>query len=176
MLAGQIGVVTHSTGFMGKAIEWLTRSDSHHVVIAVSGTVCVSAEPDGVRYRNIAEYEHVVWSQYGLTDEQRTAIIWHATSSLGTPYNVPAFIALGIHFTTGARIPDRAATWLNNQGRVTCSQLAADIMVAVGSLPVPTTTIVCPADWQHMFEQVGWWDGKSQTYLRQDRMPTRSER
>ena len=74
MITGQIGLRRHSGGWVGKAIEWATRSHTHHVVVAVSETVCISAEPGGARYRPITDYPSLVWSRFGLTTAQQDLI------------------------------------------------------------------------------------------------------
>jgi hypothetical protein len=146
MLTGQVGCVVDSRGWMGKAIEDVTDSRAHHVIIAISETHCISAEPGGARIRPIADYEHVIWSRYEHTEEQAHFIAGLAEYSQHVRYDYLSFIALGWHFLTGAKIPDKAATWLDDRGETTCSQLASNIM-RTARISAPTTTVVCPGDW-----------------------------
>lgn len=146
MLTGQIGCVVDSRGWMGRAIERVTGSRAHHVVIALSDTHCISAEPGGARVRAISDYETVIWSRYQHTEEQAHLIAGLAEYSQHVRYDYLSFAALGVHFLTGLRIPDRVATWLDDRGETTCSQLASNIMHSAG-IGAPATTVVCPGDW-----------------------------
>lgn len=146
MLTGQVGCVVDSRGWMGKAIERVTGSRAHHVVIALSDTHCISAEPGGAKRRPISDFEFVVWSKYQHTEEQAHLIAGLAEYSQHVRYDYLSFIALGVHFLTGAKIPDKVAEWLDNRGETTCSGLAANIM-RTARISAPTTTVVCPGDW-----------------------------
>lgn len=146
MLTGQVGCVVDSRGLMGKAIEDITDSRAHHVIIAISETHCISAEPRGAKIRLISDFEFVIWTKYQLTEEQAHLIAGLAEFAVHTRYDYLSFIALGVHFTTGAKIPDKVAAWLDARGETTCSQLASNIMAVVG-LDRPTTTVSCPGDW-----------------------------
>ena len=146
MLTGQVGVVVDARGWMGKAIERVTGSRAHHVVIALNEYECMSAEPGGVRRRLITDFENVVWTKYQHTEEQAHLIAGLAEFAAHTRYDYLSFVALWWHFTTGLRIPDRIATWLDERGETTCSQLASNIMHATRT-GHPQTTVVCPGDW-----------------------------
>jgi hypothetical protein len=63
-----------------------------------------------------------------------------------TRYDYLSFAALGVHFLTGWKIPDKVAAWLDHRGETTCSQLAMNIMAVVGA-DRPDTTVSCPGDW-----------------------------
>ena len=146
MLTGQVGCVVDAKGWMGRLIERVTGSRAHHVVIALSDTHCISAEPGGAKVRPITDYEHVVWSGYQHTEEQAHLIAGLAEFATNTRYDYLSFAARGVHFLTGAKIPDKVATWLDDRGETTCSQLASNIMAAA-RIGAPTTTVVCPGDW-----------------------------
>lgn len=146
MFTGQVGCVVDSRGWMGKAIEGVTDSRAHHVIIGISETHCMSAEPGGVKRRLISDYEHVIWTRYQHTEEQAHLIAGLAEFAEHTRYDYLSFAALGVHFLTGARIPDKVATWLDDRGETTCSQLALNIMATAG-IGRPGTTVSCPGDW-----------------------------
>lgn len=146
MLTGQVGCVVDSRGWMGRAIEWVTGSRAHHVIIALSDTHCISAEPGGARQRPISDYETVIWSRYQHAEERAHLIAGLAEYSTHTRYDYLSFVALGFHFLTGLKIPDRVATWLDERGETTCSQLASNIMHTARA-GAPSTTVVCPGDW-----------------------------
>lgn len=146
MLTGQVGCVVDSRGWMGRAIERVTGSRAHHCIIALSETHCLSAQPGGAKRRPIADYEFVVWTSYNFNEDEAHYIAGVAEYSQGTRYDYLSFIALGFHFLTGLKIPDRAAEWLDNRGETTCSGLATKIMLNARH-PAPSTTVPCPGDW-----------------------------
>ena len=146
MLTGQVGCVVDSKGLIGKLIERVTGSRAHHVVIAISDSHCISAEPHGARIRRISDYEHVIWSRYQHTPEQAHHVAWLAEFAQYSRYDYLSFFALGVHFLTGVKIPDRVATWLDDRGETTCSGLATRIMRNL-NISAPLTTVPCPGDW-----------------------------
>lgn len=150
MRAGQVGCVTNSSGFIGKCIEWFTRSPAHHVIIGVDEYTCISAEPGGVRKRWISDYEHVTWSTYDHTEEQANLIAGLAEYSIGVRYNYAAIAALAIAHTLRRPIPQRIADWLNTRGETTCSQLARDIINHAAD--TPDANVPCPGDWLQFVE------------------------
>lgn len=157
-LTGQIGIITNAAKWsIGWWVEKITHSPAHHTIIAISDTLCVSAEPGGVRYRNINEYgDRIIWTQYNYTLAEATNIAWFADGHIGLDYNIRAFIALGIQHLTRLRIPQWLATHLTSRHRVTCSQLATDILRATNIHPIPNTPVVAPSDWYDLAQQQGW--------------------
>jgi len=131
---------------MGKAIERVTGSRAHHTIVAISDHECISAEPGGSRRRPISYFENIVWSRYNHSDDMAHHIAGLADMDTGIRYDYLSFIALGVHFLTGWRIPDKVAAWLDNRGPTTCSQLVENIY-RDAKVDRPTTTVVCPGDW-----------------------------
>jgi hypothetical protein len=85
MLTGQIGLRRHGAGIIAKGIEWATYSHTHHVIVAISETQCVSAEPGGSRIRPMTDYPSIEWSSFDLTEAQRHCIALAARSYLYLP-------------------------------------------------------------------------------------------
>jgi hypothetical protein len=131
---------------MGKVIQRVTGSRAHHCIIALNEFECMSAEPGGARRRLITDFERVIWSRYQHTEEQAHLVAGLAEYSQHVRYDYLSFVALGWHFITGGRIPDKVAAWLDDRGETTCSQLASNIM-REARIDRPTTTVVCPGDW-----------------------------
>lgn len=146
MLTGQVGCVVNSKGWMGKAIEEVTGSIACHTIVAISETHCISAEPGGSRRRLISDYEHIIWSRYQHSADTAQHIAGIADNHIGIRYDYLSFFALGVHFITGWKIPDKIAEWLDNRGPTTCSQLAENVY-RDAKIDRPTTTVVCPGDW-----------------------------
>jgi hypothetical protein len=157
MLTGQIGLRRHSTGWVGKCIEWATNSHTHHVVVAVSETVCISAEPGGARYRPIKDYPELVWSHYGLTEDQRTLIRDAAAEYEGRPYNYAIYGPLLWQRISGRKVDGWVAEWLAHRPNENCSQLVDDIYTMAGLHLFPDISqLVTPGDFERLFARLGW--------------------
>jgi hypothetical protein len=157
MLTGQIGLRRHSTGWVGKCIEWATNSHTHHVVVAVSETVCISAEPGGARYRPISDYPALVWSRFGLTEDQRTLIRDAAADYEDSPYNFAIYGPLLWQRITGRKVDGWVARWLSRRPNENCSQLSDDIYNAADlHLFEDIPEIVTPGDFERLFARLGW--------------------
>ncbi len=154
---GQIGLRMHGTTLVTKLIEWDTNSSTHHVVVAISETWCVSAEPGGVRLRRIDHYPELIWSHFGLTDAQVAKIIDSALASVGLPYNLAVFPVLLAHRITGLPIPAWLASWLSFRRNVDCSQMADDIYTGADiHLFNHPPALVTPADFENYYDEMGW--------------------
>lgn len=157
MLAGQIGLVRHSKGWVGKIVEWATDSTSHHVVVAVSETACVSADLPRVVIRDISGFHSMEWSWFDLTDDQAHSIVMSARGMTGRPYNVPAIILLLMSKLFSVPIPRFAVRWLERNPGLDCSQLC-HLALRAGGLELfphdPSLTV--PAHYEHYFRARGW--------------------
>lgn len=157
MLAGQIGLVRHSRGWVGEVVEWATDSTSHHVVVAIDDTFCVSADLPNVVVRAHREFHSLEWSRFDLTEEQRTRIVASALSMVGRPYNVPAIILLLLSRLTRVPIPRFAVRWLERRPEVDCSQLCDIALSAAGIDLFPhDSSLVVPAHFEAYFRSRGW--------------------
>ena len=157
MITGQIGLRRHSTGWVGRCIEWATYSHTHHVVVAVSETVCISAEPGGARYRPISDYPALVWSRFGLTEDQRDLIRDAAAEYEGRPYNYGIYGPLLWQRLTGRKVTGWVAEWLSRRPNENCSQLSDDIYNAAGiHLFEDIPEIVTPGDFERLYARLGW--------------------
>lgn len=155
MLAGQIGLRQHSTGIIGRIIEWATDSSTHHVVVAVSDELCISAEWPRARVRDITDYPSLVWSRFDLTDEQQARISYAAAMLIGRPYNTPVLFVHLAH-KLGIPTPRWFTDWLKTRPALDCSDLADRALIAGGiDLFSQDSTLVTPADFQHALEQQG---------------------
>lgn len=158
-ITGQIGLRRHSGGWIGKAIEWATRSHTHHVVVAVTDTICISAEPGGVRFRNISDYPSVDWSRFDLDDATRERIRHAAWTYLHKPYNYAIYPPLLWQRITGHKVDGWVAEWLSRRPNENCSQLADDIYTAAGFHLFPDIPeLVTPGDFERLFLARGWLD------------------
>lgn len=156
-LTGQIGLRQHSTGLIGKAIEWATRSHTHHVVVAVSEDVVISAEPGGARYRPITDYPALVWSRFGLTTTQQDHIRDAAAEYEHRPYNYAIYGPLLWQRLTGRKVNGAVARWLSKRPNENCSQLSDDIYTMAGfHLFADIPEIITPGDFERLFESLGW--------------------
>lgn len=158
-LTGQIGICRYGTTWIARAIEWATWSHTHHVVVAVSPTECVSAEPgSGVIWRTNAAYTNVTWSSFTLTSEQQAAITAAGNASLKLPYNYLIYAPLVLARITHIPVPGPIARWLGRRRNVNCSQISDDIYHAAGiQLFVDQPSdIVTPGDFERLFQHEGF--------------------
>lgn len=161
MITGQIGIRRSSTGFMGRRIEWATHSTTHHVVVAVSETHCVSAEPGGTRLRLITDYPHLDWSRFDLTPAQQETILTRALNAVAarTPYNYAIYPPLLWQRLSGRPVPGKVADWLAARPNENCSQLADDIYNAAGIHLFPDIARLCtPGDFERLYVRLGFLD------------------
>lgn len=156
-LTGQIGICRYGTTWIARAIEWATWSHTHHVVVAVNATDCISAEPGGVIIRTNAAYTNITWSQFTLTSEQRAAITAAGRASLKLPYNYLVYAPLVVARVTHIPVPQFIAAWLGRRRNVNCSQLTDDIYHAAGvQLFTKSSDIVTPGDFERLFQHEGF--------------------
>ncbi|GGH93787.1 hypothetical protein ACFFGR_09240 [Arthrobacter liuii] len=157
MITGQIGLRRHSGGWIGKAIEWATYSHTHHVVVAISETACISAEPGGVRFRAISDYPSLDWSRFDLTDDQRTLIRDAAAEYERRPYNYAIYPPLLWERISGRKVDGWLAEWLSKRPNENCSQLSDDIYTKAGFHLFPDIPeLVTPGDFERYFQSHGW--------------------
>lgn len=155
-LTGQVGLRRNGTTLTSKIIEWATYSHSHHTILAVSETMCISAEPGGARYRRIDEYPHLDWTQWQLNDEQRRIITVTARAYIGAPYNYMVFPILLLHRLTHIPIPTRVKTWLNRRPHEDCSSLTNLIHNMAGVHLYPHGKLTTPGDYERDMRTRGW--------------------
>lgn len=156
-LTGQIGIRLHGTTKLSQAIEGITHSEAHHVVIAISETDVISPEPHGAKIRPMSYFPEIVWSQFDYTDVQRADMAFMAEALENHPYNYAGFALIGVEKITGIRIPDRLARAVSWTDRMMCSQMADFLLRKVGiSLFQAHSGMVSPADFEHYFRTMGW--------------------
>lgn len=156
-ITGQIGLRRFGTTPISRAIEWATDSHCHHVVVAVSPTMCVSAEPGGVRYRAISDYPHLDWSAFELTRVQKQLIINAAHEYVGRPYNFAIYPPLLWQKLTGRKVDGWLAEWLAKRPNENCSQASDDIYNKAGIHLFPDIAeLVTPGDFERYYISKGW--------------------
>ena len=161
MRTGQIGLVPADKGWASGVVAWATQSSWTHVVVAVSETEVVSAEPGGTRYRPINYYPGTVWSKYPLRPSQRRRIARYARTRIGTPYAWWDYFAVGVALVFRARTPDWLASHVADTHTLLCSQLA-DLALQAGGVHVffdeRPAGAVTPASFAKVFIARGWAD------------------
>ena len=156
-LTGQVGLLRFGHGVVPQGIMWATDSHTYHVVVAVSDSMCISAEPGGVRYRAISDYGHVDWSRFDLSREQKRAIINAAHDMIGRPYNYAIYPPLLFQKLTGHKVDGWVAKWLAERPNENCSQLSTDIYAHTGiHLFNQLAEITTPGDFERLFVARGW--------------------
>lgn len=148
----------NATGFVGRAIERLTNSKTHHVVIAISETHVISAEHPRAVVRPMTDYCEIVWSNFELTDEQRDDIAFVGEHLAGTPYNYFSYPAIAFQKMTGIRIPDSLARCTSWAERMHCGQLCTFVYQYAAGIKLfdEHVGMVAPSDFEDLFESRGW--------------------
>lgn len=158
-LTGQVGIISNGTAFWPKVIEWATRSRAHHIVVAVSDTHCLSAEPGGARIRPISDFPTAVWSRFPLALDQRVHIAYWCHTKRFVPYNYRVFAVNGLHLVLHVPVPAWLYRWAATPNRLVCSQLADIALTAAGVSVIDDGRpfgIVFPGDWEQEFRRRGW--------------------
>lgn len=101
---GDFGLVAISgeTGRLIRFGQWLNGNgwgDYQHAVLVLDNNELIEAEPGGARIRPVSEYDgtNVVWSDWPLTDAERSAIVAAGRSLEGVPYSFLDYLALAAH-------------------------------------------------------------------------------
>lgn len=161
MLTGQVGLVPKDGGWASGVVAWASRSNWTHVVIAISETECVSAEPGGARIRSNTYYPGTVWSRFPMRPSQRRRIVRYARSRLGTPYAWGDYWAVGIALMCNSWSPEWLRSIVADTKRLLCSQLV-DLALQAGGIHVfhdyrPAGAVI-PASFGKVFVSRGWAD------------------
>lgn len=89
-------------------VGWLIRlgqwangdgfSSYHHAFLVLEDGQILEAMPGGARIRPLAQFDgtNAIYSDWPLTDEQRTAICTYAHTLVGTPYSVLDYLSLAL--------------------------------------------------------------------------------
>lgn len=159
MLAGQVGLCLDGDTFWSRSIERITQSRAHHVVVAYSETMCISAQPGGARLRPVTDFQNAVWSRFELTDYQRQEIRSMAYQYRNTPYNYAGFALIGAEFHLRRQIPGWLARAVSRTQRMECAQLA-DLMLSAAGVSVfndgREPGMIYPGSWERKFLENGW--------------------
>lgn len=161
MLTGQVGLIHSDTGFIPWLIRVISRSHWTHMVVAISETECMSAEPGGARIRPISDYPAITWSQFKLRPWQRRRIATYARTHEGTPYGWLDFFAAGVALLTGRRTPEWLRLYVASTGTLICSQLS-DLALQAAGIHIfhdrrPLGAVI-PGSFGRYYVEQGWTD------------------
>lgn len=112
-------------GFWVGLGQYLNRDGSKysHVFIVLDDETVVQAMPNGAEVVPLSTYlGSAIFIEWGITDEQSQVIVNEARKLVGTPYGFSDYVALAL-----ARFgikPKWLARYVENNGRLICSQLA----------------------------------------------------
>lgn len=119
----QIGLV-RTNGFVGSLIRLITGSPVNHVVIGISPTHHIGAEPGGVRIRPNSDWDQIIWSEFDLTLRQKYRIVRFVKDRLDFAYSYLTDFAIAVEFITGIRTPTWIERYLSSDYVYECAQLA----------------------------------------------------
>lgn len=159
-LAGQIGLIPHATNLFQLSIEAVTRSPVHHVIIATSDHVCVSAEMPTVRFRPTSHFPDAIWSDFILTDQQQDTIVDFVYDQVGKPYALGDDLLIGVVLLTRTHTPHWIEHHINSDNHWQCAELAeaaywhAGINLFHDNRPAAA---VYPGSFIPIWKDYGWW-------------------
>lgn len=136
-LPGDFGLVSISGwGGIGVRIgQWLNGdgwSDYHHAFVVLDHGQVLEAEPDGARIAPLSQCAgtNATYSDWPLTDAQRTAVVQAARPLEGTPYSWLDYLSLALH---RLHIPaPRLRRYIADSGHMICSQLVDHVYLRAG--------------------------------------------
>jgi len=160
-LTGQIAIQTKPSDWVTQGIATVTNSDVFHVVIAISETECIGAQPGGAKILPIDYSPNLVWSKFDLTPQQAQACADWARAREHRPYSFINDALIGISCLFGITFPRFITKHFSNDKTYECAQLAdaaltlgAGISVFDDSRPFGT---VYPGSFEVLFKKYGWW-------------------
>lgn len=158
---GQVGLTTEAKSFVQHMIEWVTRAQVHHVVIAISETECIGARPGGARIDKIDYRKDIIWSQFDLTPEQAQNCADWARVREGRPYSFINGFLIGVHCLFGIKFPDWITEQWSDDDSYHCSGFADSALTDGAGIDVFTDGrlhgAVAPVSWEKLFKRRGWW-------------------
>lgn len=161
MLTGQIGLIPDGKSFVPQAIQWITSSDVYHVVIAISETECIGAEPGGAKIRPIDYWSNVMWSNFPLTPQQAQDTADWARAKEGVAYNYVDDLLIGAECLMKVKFPEIIMRHYDNGKSYECAQLADAALTHGGGYKVFNDNRhpgqVYPGSFEPLFKQYGWW-------------------
>jgi uncharacterized protein YycO len=155
---GQIGLIGDPQTPVARLITKVTRSTVFHVVICVSDTMIVSADPDGVHIVPIDSYPTAVWSNYPQTPEQSEEVADYAIRQVGLPYNWVNDLFVGLQYLN-VTVPGLLYRASEDRHEWMCSQLGYASLQAGGVACLTTKKRVgtpSPGDFEADFRLFGW--------------------
>lgn len=160
-LVGQIGLIPGADSVVDWVIQKVTKSPVHHVVVCVSASECIGAEPGGARIRPLTDFPDAIWSNFAFTPRQRSGVSRWAYAHEGTPYSIVDDLVIGIALLTGVNTPRWVRARLDRSDRMICSQLADAALTLGGGVQVFTDDrepgAVYPGSFVPYFKEHGWW-------------------
>jgi hypothetical protein len=159
MITGQVGLVPADEKLRGRIVAWAMRSYWCHMIVAVSETHCVSAEPGGARVRPMSDYDEICWSKFPMRPSQRRRSVRFALSRIGVPYAWIDWFAVGVALITRTKTPEWLRSFVADNDRLLCSQLA-DLSLQAAGIPVffdeRPAGAVTPGSFAKVFIARGW--------------------
>jgi hypothetical protein len=160
-LLGQIGLKTEAHGFVENAIEFVTRSTVHHVVVAISETECISCEPFiGATIRPL-NYDKFVWSRFDLTPEQAQNCANWARAREHRPYSFVNGFLIGLTMY-GFTWPKFVWKHFSTDKSYQCAQFADAALTLGAGITVfddgREFGQVFPGSLEALFKANGWWE------------------
>jgi hypothetical protein len=159
-LLGQIGLIPNPQNFVERGIEFVTRSKVHHVIVCISDTECIGAEPGGARIQSLTDWPNAIWSQYEFTPQQAQASADWARSKEGVPYNWIDDAYIGLACLFGRQAPRFIVERVGDEDTLQCAQLGYGALTKGAGIQVFSDArlegAVFPGSFVPVWKQNGW--------------------
>lgn len=160
-LLGQVGLIPDGNTIIPELIDWATRSTVHHVIIAISDTECIGAEPGGAVIRPLSFFRNAIWSQFDLSPQQAQDTADWARAREGRPYNWVDDGIIGFQCITGIVFPKFVTDHYDNDDSYECAQLADAALTHGANISVFDDNrppgLVYPGSFEKLYREKGWW-------------------
>ncbi len=130
--AGQVAVIPGAGRPVPFLIDIITASHCSHMVVVADHGMCVSADPDGVHLRPLADFPQAVVSRFEMTPEQAAQVVAFATAQLGKPYAFLDDALIGIERIFRFRFPLYVRRIFADDGQWQCAQLCDAALAHAG--------------------------------------------
>jgi hypothetical protein len=123
------------------------------------GPSIISPESQGVLRMPLNSFPDAIWSDFILSEEQRTAILDFGGKQVGKPYAWGDDILIGLDIMLGQKAPDWLDRMIADDGQWQCAELAdAEYNHAgINLFKNRSCAAVFPGTFAPLFKENGWW-------------------
>lgn len=160
-LLGQVGISTKASTWVQRGVEAITRAPVHHIVICISDTECISAEPGGAKIKPLDYRDDIIWSHFNFAPEQAQACADWARAREGRPYNFINCALIGFYCVTRIPLPRLVTDRFITDKSYQCAQFADSALTQGAGIKIFDDNRyrggVHTGSFGDLFKEQGWW-------------------